>query len=151
MEVTTPPSSASAEAMLKAEVIVEAQIKKTESSEKVADAVRKLFGDAGNLRIEPDRVMLVSNDIGSLRYLKDQFRDRRVRSSARRLLLSNQEEGFLQTYLLLNKQAATVGIGALCDDPRESALGPIVLRLRSEELSRIIDWLTQGYDRSTTS
>ena len=47
------------------------------------------------------------------------------------MLLSNQEEGTLQTYLLLNKQAATAGIGALCDDPSESALGPIVLRIRS--------------------
>jgi predicted RNA binding protein with dsRBD fold (UPF0201 family) len=92
--------------------------------------------------------MLVSNDLKTLQHLKDQFRDRRVRSSARRLLLTNQEEGSLQTYLLLNKQAATVGIGALCDDPRESALGPIVLRIRSNELEKVIDWITAGYDRS---
>ncbi len=123
----------------------------TESGEKVADAVRKLFGDLGELRIENDRVMFFSNNLESLRYLKDQFRDRRVRSSARRLLLTNQEEGSLQTILLFNKQAATVGIGALCDDPRESALGPIILRLRSSELLKVIDWLTAGYDRSGTS
>jgi predicted RNA binding protein with dsRBD fold (UPF0201 family) len=139
------------ETKLEVEIVAEAQIKRTESSAKVADAVRKLFGDSGDLRVEPDRVMFISTDLKSLRYLKDQFRDRRVRSSARRLLLSNQEEGSLQTYVLLNKQAATVGIGALCDDPRESALGPIVLRLRSNDLLKVIDWLTAGYDRSSTS
>jgi predicted RNA binding protein with dsRBD fold (UPF0201 family) len=133
------------------EIIVEAEVKKTEAVSKVAAALKKLFGEKGELRIESDRAMFISTDLEALRYLKDQFRDRRVRSSARRLLLVNQEEGSLQTYLLLNKQAATVGIGALCDDPRESALGPIVLRLRSSELAALIDWLTAGYDRSGTS
>ena len=132
-------------------IIAEAEVKKTESPDKVAAALKKLFGEKGELRIEPDRIMFVSSDLETLRYLKDQFRDRRVRSSARRLLLVNQEEGSLQTYLLLNKQAATVGIGAVCDDPRESALGPIVLRLRSDNLMGVIDWLTAGYDRAGTS
>jgi predicted RNA binding protein with dsRBD fold (UPF0201 family) len=136
---------------LDVEIVAEAEIKKTESKEKVTNAVWSLFGDKGELRLETDRVMLVSSDLESLRYLKDQFRDRRVRSSARRLLLKNQEEGSLQTFLMLNKQAATVGIGALCDDPRESALGPIVLRIRSSELQKVIDWLTFGYDASATS
>ncbi len=139
------------ETRIELEVVVEAQVKKTESSSKVADAIRKLFRAAGELRVEPDRIMFVSSDLESLRYLKDQFRDRRVRSSARRLLLSNREEGSMQTILLLNKQAATVGIGVLCDDPRESALGPIVLRLRSSDLDWVIDWLTAGYERSSTS
>ena len=141
----------SPETKLEVEVIVETAVKTTESGEKVAEAVRKLFGIQGELRVENDRVMFFSSDLESLRYLKDQFRDRRVRSSARRLLLTNQEDGSLQTILLLNKQAATAGIGALCDDPRESALGPIVLRLRSSELPKVIDWLTEGYDRSGTS
>jgi len=136
---------------IEVEIIAEAEVKKTESKEKVANAVRSLFGGKGELRVENYRVMLVSSDLETLRYLKDQFRDRRVRSSARRLLLKNQEEGSLQTYLLLNKQAATVGIGALCDDPRESALGPIVLRIRSNELQEVIDWLTFGYEGSATS
>ena len=135
------------------EIVAEAEVKKTESKEKVADAISKLFGGKGDLRIESDRVQLVSSDLQSLKHLKDQFRDRRVRSSARRLLLSNKgdREDALQTFLLLNKQAATVGIAALCDDPRESPLGPIVLRIGSSHVERIIDWLTQGYDRAETS
>lgn len=134
------------------EILVETSVKSTESSAKVVDAVKKLFSTDGEISVEPDRVVYFSNNIESLRYLKDQFRDRRVRSSARKLLLSNQGgEDSLQTYVLLNKQAATVGIGALCDDPSESALGPIVVRLRSNNLIATIDWLTAGYDGAGTS
>jgi predicted RNA binding protein with dsRBD fold (UPF0201 family) len=133
------------------EIVAEAEVKKTEAASKVADALKKLFGERGELRVEPDRVMFVSSDLEALCYLKDQFRDRRVRSSARRLLLANRGEDSTQTFVLLNKQAATVGIGALCDDPSESALGPIILRLRSGNLEGVIDWLTAGYERSSTS
>ena len=136
---------------LDVEIIAEAEIKKTESQEKVATAVKTLFGGKGELRIETDRIMFISTDLESLRHLKDQFRDRRIRSTARRLLLKNQEEGSLQTYLMFNKQAATVGIGALCDDPRESALGPIILRVKSSDLQKVIDWLTFGYESASTS
>jgi predicted RNA binding protein with dsRBD fold (UPF0201 family) len=129
------------------DITAEAQTKHTESKEKVARAISKLFPEGGELRFEEDRIVFTSTELASLQHLKDQFRDRRVRSAARRLLLSNQEEASLQTHLLLNKQAATAGIGSLCDDPSESALGPIVLRIRSEQLPPVIDWITYGYDK----
>lgn len=132
------------------DIVVEAQVKYTESSEKVAAAITKLFGTRGELRVEEDRVMFLSSSIESLQQLKDQFRDRQVRAAARRLLLSGSE-GTNQVILLLNKQAATVGIAALCDDPRESPLGPIVLRINSQNVGEVIEWLTSGYDSRSTS
>jgi predicted RNA binding protein with dsRBD fold (UPF0201 family) len=133
------------------DIVAEAQVKHSESREKVAKALSNLFGSSGEIRFEEDRVMFVSSDRSSLRILKDQFRDRHVRAAARRLLLTNYDEGALQTVLLLNKQAATVGIAALCDDPSESPLGPIVLRIRSANLRELIDWLSKGYDSAGTS
>jgi predicted RNA binding protein with dsRBD fold (UPF0201 family) len=144
LQATTPPDDKN---VVDLDITVEAQVKHTESREKVAEAISKLFPDGGELRFEEDRIVFISTKLESLQHLKDQFRDRRVRSAARRLLLTNQEEGALQTHLLLNKQAATAGIGSLCDDPRESALGPIVLRLKSEHLPAVIDWIAQGYDK----
>jgi predicted RNA binding protein with dsRBD fold (UPF0201 family) len=126
------------------EIFVETQVKLSESREKVSKAISHLFKD-GELRVENDRVQFLSKNIESLRFIKDQFRDRRIRSAARRLLLTNQEQGSDRTFLLLNKQAATVSIAALCDDPRESPLGPIILRIQSQRLQEIIDWLTAGY------
>jgi predicted RNA binding protein with dsRBD fold (UPF0201 family) len=133
------------------DIVAEAQVKKTESKQKVANAISNLFPEGGELRLEDDRVVFISSNLESLKHLKDQFRDRRVRSAARRLLLSNQEEGSLQSYLLLNKQAATAGIGSLCDDPRESAFGPIVLRVKSSDLTGVIEWMTYGYDNAERS
>lgn len=133
------------------DIVAEAQVKKTESKDKVAEAVSKLFPGPGELRVEENKVQFVSGDIESLRFLRDQFRDRRVRAAARRLLLTGMKGESKQTFLLLNKQAATVGIAALCDDPRESQLGPISLRIRSENLERAIDWITSGYSTAERS
>lgn len=132
------------------DIVVEAQVKYSESKDKVAMAITKLFGTNGELRIEEDRVMFLSSSRDSLELLKDQFRDRHVRAAARRLLLAGSEGGN-QAVLLLNKQAATVGIAALCDDPRESPLGPIVLRIDSQNIGEVIEWLTRGYDSRSTS
>ena len=126
------------------DIIAETQIKNTESGEKVASALSNIFKDHGELRVEQNRVQFVSNNLESLRFIKDQFRDRQVRGAARRLLLLNKGDSE-STYLLFNKQAATVSIAALCDDPRESALGPIVLRIRSPRLQEVIEWITAGF------
>jgi predicted RNA binding protein with dsRBD fold (UPF0201 family) len=133
------------------DIIAESQVEHTESREKVAAALLNLFGKSGELRLEDDRVVFLSSERASLQLLKDQFRDRRVRAAARRLLLSTVEDQGIQAVLLLNKQAATVGIAALCDDPRESPLGPIVLRIRYQNILELIDWLTKGYDSKETS
>jgi len=133
------------------DIVAEAQVKHTESRKKIAKAISNLFGSSGEVISEEDRVMFLSSKIDSLQFLKDQFRDRRVRAAARRLLLSSLDSGGMQAILLLNKQAATVGIAAICDDPSESPLGPIVLRIRSPNLQGIIDWLTKGYDSAETS
>lgn len=127
------------------DIVVETQIKNTESKDKVAAAVSNLFKGNGDLRIEDNMVQFVSSNLESLRFIKDQFRDRQVRAAARRLLLANSKDSNETTYLLLNKQAATVSIAALCDDPSESALGPIVLRIKSPRIKEVIDWLTAGF------
>ncbi len=128
------------------DIVVDTQIKRTESKDKVARAVSSLFRDHGELRVEDNEVQFVSHDLESLRFLKDQFRDRQVRAAARRLLLTNKGDSESNnTFLLLNKQAATVSIAALCDDPQESPLGPIVLRIKSPQVDRVIDWITAGF------
>jgi predicted RNA binding protein with dsRBD fold (UPF0201 family) len=127
------------------DIVAETQIKNTESKEKVASAVSNLFRDHGDLRVEEKHVQFVSNNLESLRFIKEQFRDRQIRAAARRLLLANKGKNSEGTYLLFNKQAATVRIAALCDDPQESALGPIILRIRSPRIEQVIEWLTSGF------
>jgi predicted RNA binding protein with dsRBD fold (UPF0201 family) len=142
-----PPDPVAISLSSELDIVVETQIKNTESKEKVVEAVRKLFMENGELHAEDDKKMIqfVSRNLESLRFIKDQFRDRQVRAAARRLLVANSGESSESTYLLLNKQAATVRIAALCDDPSESALGPIVLRIKSPRIREVIEWLTAGF------
>ena len=44
--------------------------------------------------------------------------------------------------LLLNRQAATAGVVALCTSATESPLGPIVLEIECDKPETVIDWLT---------
>ena len=85
-------------------------------------------------------VVIVTEDPAALSSIRDQLRDRHVRSAARRQLLLNLKG--TSTSLMLNRQAATAGLVALCGTPEESPLGPIYLRIESGELDAVIDWLT---------
>ena len=87
-----------------------------------------------------DRVRFASEDPACLVLLRDQLRDRRVRAAARRLLLRSEKASSAE--LLLNKQAASVGIVVLCGSPEESPMGPIRVRIRSGDLGKVVDWLT---------
>jgi len=75
-----------------------------------------------------------------LQRLHDQLRDRHVRDAARRLMLRLLEGDTLR--LMLNRQAASAGVLALCTSATESPLGPLTLLVRSEEPQKLIDWLT---------
>jgi predicted RNA binding protein with dsRBD fold (UPF0201 family) len=120
---------------------LEATISPSEDPEKVLAAVTNVTDVAPGGHPEADGVITMSYDgIGCLVKLKGQLRDRRVRSAARRLLLAAGRGD--TTTLMLNRQAATAGVLAVCGSPEESLLGPIYLNIRSPRLGEVIDWLT---------
>ena len=55
--------------------------------------------------------------------------------------LENNLEGD-STWFFLNKQAAFVGIVAICDEAEESPLGPIKVTLTSSNIDAVIDWIS---------
>lgn len=124
-------------------LVLEGTVSPSESPAKVAAAIAKLVG------FPPDRVSvgsvsarLVSDDLGTLSGLRDQLRDRRIRSVAKKQLLLNRSGE--STSLMLNRQAAAAGVAAVCGSPEESPLGPFYLEVTSPDLDRVIGWLT-GY------
>jgi uncharacterized protein len=122
-------------------VRVEAEISPSEDVEKVALAVLNVVGGAqGSLEKSDAKVRFESSDLGCLDRLHDQLRDRHVRSAARRILLVGREGG--RATVMLNRQAAAVGVIALCGTPEESPLGPVYLTIESRPLDGVIDWLT---------
>ena len=118
-----------------------ASVSRSEDPEKVLKAMRNLVGE-GDFQVtnETGTITVSSNSRRSLEKIRHQLRDRRVRSAARRLLLTKSEGGSVS--IMLNRQAASVGIVALCNREDESPLGPIYMRLESDHLGKLMDWLT---------
>jgi predicted RNA binding protein with dsRBD fold (UPF0201 family) len=126
---------------LRARLIVEATVSPSEDPAKVAQALGNVVGlgpDAAS--VGPHSARLVTEGAKPLERIRDQLRDRHIRSAARRQLILNRTGG--TTSMMLNRQAAAVGVVAVCGSPEESVLGPIYLTLSSDKLDETIDWLT---------
>jgi len=125
----------------RARVVLEATISPSEDPNKVAEALGAVVGEAPHEVPEGSRTArLVIEDPQVLARIRDQLRDRHVRSAARKQLLVSKSGR--SAVLMLNKQAATVGVLALCGSEEESPLGPIYLTLESDGLDEAIEWLT---------
>jgi len=113
----------------------------SEDPNKVLGAMKKiLVDDTASLERNNQMIRLVSEEFTSLDLLRNQLRDRHIRAAARRLFLSELRGS--STSLMLNRQAATVGIVALCSSADQSPLGPIHVILDSKQIEAVIDWLT---------
>lgn len=116
---------------------VEANIKPTESPEKVEAAVRNIFP---TLTLERVGNSLVgeSTDVESLSRLHQLVRQQAILDTAWSVLFSNRIEN--TTRFMLNKQVAFVGRISFTDG--ESPLGPIIVCLEAEDIELLIDYLT---------
>jgi len=118
---------------------LQAHVSPSEDPLKVKRAVEEVAGEASAV-VEGKRIVLSSESLHLLGHLREQLRDRHVRSAARRLMLAGNEGE--KTTLMLNRQAAAAGVVALCGTPEESPLGPIYLVIRAKKIEEAIDWLT---------
>jgi predicted RNA binding protein with dsRBD fold (UPF0201 family) len=126
---------------LRARITAEATVSPSEDADRVLRAVLNIFPDKeGEVYKQGETVWYISEDIRSLKSLREQFRDRHIRGAARRLALVARENN--STRLMLNRQAAAAGVAVVCGSPEESPLGPIYLTLESDRIDAVIDWLT---------
>ena len=126
---------------LRFRVALESSLAPSEDPGKVVAAMENVVGDCAHALDERRwSVRIVTEDARSLVKVHDQLRDRRVRAAARRLLAAGKQGR--KTTVMLNRQAAAVGIIALCSSEDESPLGPIYLTIESRALDEVISWLT---------
>lgn len=124
----------------KARAILEATISPSEDPAKVARSLGNVIGRGSeDVLVTPTSARLTTDDPKSLARIRDQLRDRHVRAAARRQMLLKMHGQ--STSLMLNRQAATVGVIAVCGTPEESPLDPIYLTIESATLEIVIDWL----------
>ncbi len=124
-------------------VRVEAWLNPSEDASKVMRAVMNVLGGrrTGEVteRVEDRLITVEAAGAQSLLALREQARYRRVMAVLRRLLLENRVGN--RTHVYINKQAAYVGLISFVESEEESPLGPIVLRLESDDLDSLIEWL----------
>ena len=117
-------------------VRVEAEVRPTESQNKVEQAIRKVFPDL-RLGMSGGRMAGGSGDIDSLSNLRRMLRQQAILDAARSIMISNLTEN--RTSFMINKQVAYVGRVSFTDG--ESPLGPITVTLEAEDPERLIDYL----------
>lgn len=123
------------------EIVLRGEVSATEDPDKVLVAARNVLGEcAYTVERRPNSITLRSSGRGCLQRVHDQLRDRHVRDAARRLMLKSIEDDTMR--LLLNRQAAFIGIIAAVSTGEESPLGPLELTIRTREPLAVLDWLT---------
>ncbi|MGC8975130.1 MAG: RNA-binding domain-containing protein [Thermoprotei archaeon] len=121
---------------------VTCEVRPTEDKDKVIKAVTNLF-NLDKIEIVEDypynRLVGESSRVESLIKLHRILRQERILDTFRSVLLSNKVGNM--TEFKLNKQGAYVGRATLVTLDSESPLGPIVVRIVSDKIDEIIDWL----------
>ena len=127
--------------------IIEAEVNLTEDPERVKIAIKNLFTpDSIELIAEEKRKMFIARFKGKegLLTFYTILRQERILNAARRVLRKGiGSEGLT---FCLNKQAAYVKRISFCEPIGESPLGPISVRIVSDEPGDLIDWLAPKMD-----
>ncbi|MEB3755545.1 MAG: hypothetical protein GSR79_01605 [Desulfurococcales archaeon] len=122
---------------MEVEVVVEAEVRPTEDSEKVRKAINNIF--EGEVRLEGNIARLECRNLSCLARFHLKLRQQRILDTARSVL----KRGTFGEYIefMLNKQAAFAGKVSFVTDPDESPMGPIRVLIRHPDPVEVIDWL----------
>ena len=129
--------------MEEATVTIEAEINPTESEDKVKRAIESMFGNV-QTKVEPSyrgaKISVETKGSEALTKLYNLLRRERIRAAARKVFLEGVDRTTIS--FCLNKQVAYAGHISFSREEAESPLGPIRVKIKSENPRRLIDWLT---------
>jgi predicted RNA binding protein with dsRBD fold (UPF0201 family) len=121
------------------ELKIETAVNPSESPEKVISAITNIFGGCSPELRYGSLIVASCFALGCLRTIYDQIRSRSAMGVLRRMLTNNRSSN--TTWFLLNKQAAAAGTVVVIEEESESPLGPIRVRIMSDGLDELIEWL----------
>ncbi len=127
--------------MARGRVVVEVEVRPTESLDKVLAAVKSII-DIEDYHIEEvgrSRLLVAVAPLEGLWRLHRLLREQRILDAARSVLKRGAGEGRIVFYL--HKQAATRGKISFVGGDQESPLGAIRVTIEHPEPERVIDWL----------
>ena len=115
------------------------EINPSEDLEKIKTSIFNLFPEL-KIEIQENQLYGSSNDIKLLSKVLNSLQSRKIKGVLARIMKSNMTND--SAWFYLNKQAAFVDVVALCNEPDESALGPIKIILNSNDIEKTIEHLT---------
>ncbi|MEN3047825.1 MAG: RNA-binding domain-containing protein [Candidatus Caldarchaeales archaeon] len=125
-------------------VRIVAEVKPTEDQRKVLAAVSRLFPEVRfEVRERGGSVEVCgeSDQLSSLKYLKENLRRRKVRAAAERIIRSYSGTGYVR--MVLSKQAAYVGTVSFLEEDEIPEIGWIDVYVETEDPEGLIGWLTE--------
>lgn len=123
-------------------VYIEAEVNPTESEEKVKRAVENIFGNVQTRIQSTSKGAILTAEaegLESLTKLYNLLRRERIRDAARGVLFEGLKGNAITFFL--NKQVAYAGHISFSKEVAESPLGPIKVKIESENPRQLIDWL----------
>jgi hypothetical protein len=124
---------------IKCKVEIICPVNLSEDLDKIKQAISNIFPDL-TIKNEIFSIKAQSNELKSLEKIYETISSSHSQKIYTRNLENNLEGD--STWFFLNKQAAFVGIVAICDEAEESPLGPIKVILTSSNIDGIIDWIS---------
>jgi predicted RNA binding protein with dsRBD fold (UPF0201 family) len=118
------------------EIYAKADVNPTEDVDKVIKAIANVI-EYDEIEMEEDYVC-ASGNIETIRDLRDELRERKIRGAARKIMLKGISAN--KIYFNLSKQAAFVGILNLVDDSL-CPLGEIEVKIKTDDPENLIDWI----------
>ena len=120
---------------MKCEFTAQTPINPTEDTDKVMKTLSNMF-DYDEVVMAGDYIS-VNGGMDSLLKLKDALEVRRIRNTARKMLIKGSYDGVI--YFKLNKQAAFSGTVNFTEG--DSPLGEIRVKIETDDVEGFIDWL----------
>lgn len=130
-------------------VFIQAEIKSTESEEKVNSAIMNVFGDVNTIIGSINKSKILKCKLKgreSLFRFKDMLRLDRIRDASRKALLKCIVGN--KIVFFLNKQVAFVNHVSFSEEVSESPLGPIRVEIHSDNPKSLINWLAPKKTKS---
>lgn len=114
-------------------------VNSSEDPDKVERAIANIF-PYSIIKYENFTMLAQSKELRSFEKIYETIHTNQSQKIYSRNLENNLKND--TTWFFLNKQAAFVGIVAICDEAEESPLGPIKVTLTSSNIDAVIDWIS---------
>lgn len=123
------------------EIEVQVHIQPTEDMEKVMLAIENIFGTTLEREVCREGAVLKckAKDRENLVRLRTILQRERIRDAARKVFLAGLRGNTITFFL--NKQVAYAGHVSFCEESAESSLGPIRVKINTENPLKLVDWI----------